>query len=354
LATPRTEHVVVTGGAGYIGSVLVPELLAEGRRVTVLDRLFFGRGPLGPVLGHPGLTLVEGDVRDEETVRAVFTGRAQGGGRGSGGRGGPEDAPPDAVIHLAAISNDPSAKLAPDLTRSINCEATRRLLALAKEGGVNRLLYASSASVYGIKDTPDVTEDLPLDPITLYARCKAEGELVLEELADESFTGVSVRAATVCGDAPRLRLDLTINLLTDQALRLGWIRVFGGTQMRPNVHIRDLTAFYRLLLDADPSAVNGRAFNVCRRNSSVAGLAEMIRDEIDPSLEIRTEPTDDLRSYHLSGERARKELGFEPGRELVLAVRELRERYRRGLDPQAGDPWYRNVRWMDEHRELWG
>ncbi len=326
--------VLITGGAGYIGSLLVPELLDEGRTVTVLDRFVFGPEPLSKVANHPGLTLVRGDVRSVEDVRSALRGA-------------------DAVIHLAAISNDPSSELDPDVTRSINAEGTRLLMTEARRAGVRRFLYASSASVYGIKETADVTEDLPLEPITLYARCKAEGEDVLNELVTDEFVGVSVRSATVCGDAPRLRLDLTINLLTDQALRLGYIRVFGGTQMRPNVHIRDLTRFYRTLLDADPATVNGRAFNVCRSNASVGDLAEMIRDEVDPTLEIRTEPTDDLRSYHLSGRAAAQVLGFEPRREVVSAVQELRERYAHGLDPDGGDDWYRNVRWMKSHPELW-
>ena len=328
-------EVVVTGGGGYIGAVLVPELLAAGHGVTVLDRFLFGKTPLDPVRDHPELRLVTGDIRDLEAVRSVFADSVQ------------------AVIHLAAISNDPSAELAPEVTRSVNGEGTRLLMTEAKAAGIPRFLYASSASVYGIKDTPDVTEELPLEPITLYAQCKMEGEQILNDLVDDGFVGVSVRSATVCGDSPRLRLDLTINLLSDQALRLGWIRVFGGTQMRPNVHLRDLTSFYRHLLSAAPESVNGKAFNVCRRNSSVTGLAEMVRDELDPTLEIRTEPTDDLRSYHLSGALAERVLGFAPERGLVTAVQELRDRYARPQDPDPSDDWYRNVRWMKERPELW-
>jgi nucleoside-diphosphate-sugar epimerase len=243
--------------------------------------------------------------------------------------------------------------LDPGITRSINGEATRLVMTEAKRCGVGRFLYASSASVYGIKETPDVTEELSLEPITLYATCKADGEDILNDLVDDDFTGVSVRSATVCGDSPRLRLDLTINLLTDQALRMGWIRVFGGTQMRPNIHLRDLTRFYRLLLEADADAINGEAFNVSHRNASVGALAEMIRDEVDPDLEIRTEPTDDLRSYHLSAAKARDVLGFRPEHELVEAVQELTVRYDGPQDPEPADDWYRNVRWMKAHPELW-
>ncbi len=329
-----TGKVLVTGGAGYIGSVLVPELLDAGWRVSVLDRLVFGAGPLAAVRGRPGLTLLRGDVRDRDTVRSAVRGA-------------------EAVVHLAAISNDPSSELDPEVTRAVNAEGTRLVMTEAKRARVRRFLYASSASVYGIKDTPDVTEDLGLEPITLYARCKAEGEEVLNGLVTNDFVGTSVRAATVCGDSPRLRLDLTINLLTDQALRLGSIRVFGGAQMRPNVHIRDLTRFYRMLLEADADTINARAFNVCRSNASVRALAEMIREEIDPSLEIRTVRTDDERSYHLSGRRALDLLGYEPERDVVTAVRELRSRYGSPLYPDPDDDWYRNVRWMKSHPETW-
>ena len=259
----------------------------------------------------------------------------------------------DAVIHLAAVSNDPSAELDPTHTRAVNGEGTELVMTEARAAGVRRMLYASSASVYGVKETPEVTEDLSREPLTVYARCKAEGEDVLSDLVSDDFVGVSVRAATVCCDSPRLRLDLTVNLLTDQALRLGWTRVFGGAQMRPNVHIRDLSACYRMLLDADPRVVNGKAYNVCHRNAAVLELAEMIRDEVDPAMEIRTEPTDDPRSYHLSGRLVQEELGFAPGLDPVEAVRELRRRYALHLDPPADDDWYRNVRWMRRHPERW-
>ncbi len=332
---PSPRHVLVTGGAGYIGAVLVPELLEAGYRVTALDTFLFGRRPLATVADHPELTLVEADIRDRDAVSEVLAGDV------------------DAVIHLAAISNDPSSKLDPGVTRSINGEACRAVMTEARQAGVGRFLYASSASVYGIKDTPHVTEDLELEPITLYARCKADGETVLNDLVADDFVGVSVRSATVCGDSPRLRLDLTINLLTDQALRLGYIRVFGGTQMRPNIHLRDLTRFYRLLLEAEPDRVNGQAFNVSQANASVMALAEMIRDEVDPSLEIRTEPTDDLRSYHLSADRAREVLGFTPEHDLAEAVQELQARYAEPQDPDPASDWYRNVRWMKEHPDRW-
>lgn len=330
------NKILVTGGAGYIGAVLVPELLDDGHDVTVLDAFLYGTDPASDPIVHKRCRRIRGDIRDFPMVDAVL-----------------EEGQFDALIHLAAISNDPSSELDHDVTESVNLHAVDHLMRAAKTHGVKRFLYASSASVYGIKDDEDVTEGLPLDPITIYAKCKAEGETILNSLIDETFVGVSVRSATVCGYSPRLRLDLTINLLTDQALTDRRIRVFGGSQMRPNVHIRDLTAFYRMLLDAPASKISGMAFNVSRSNASVMALAEMIRDELDPSLPIDIVPTDDPRSYHLSADHARDVLGFEPEHDLVTAVRELREAYQTGRVADSHSNIHRNVAWMKARPELW-
>jgi len=327
--------LLVTGGAGYIGSVLVPRLLDSGRAVTVLDACVYGDESLAPAAGRPGFELVRTDLRDAEAVRAVLRASRF-----------------DAVIHLAAISNDPSSELDPDLTREVNLRALETLMPAAKAAGVGRFLYASSASVYGVKSDPEVTEELPLEPITLYARYKAEGEEVLNALCDRSFCGVSVRAATVCGYSPRMRLDLTINILTEHAVRRGSIRVFGGSQLRPNLHVDDLSDFYVHLLDVDPDRVNARAFNVCAENASVLELAELVRSVVDPDLPIEIVPTDDLRSYHLSAARAERELGFRPRRRLEEAVAEVAAALHDGrIDDPAG-PRYRNVEWMKLHPDF--
>lgn len=331
-----TQQLLVTGGAGYIGSVLVPELLEEGYHVTVLDAFLYGTNPRSDPVVHERCNKIRGDIRDFALVDAVLE------------RGGF-----DAVIHLAAISNDPSSELDHEVTETVNFRAVDHLMRAAKKHGVGRFLYASSASVYGVKAAENVTEELSLEPITIYAKCKAEGERILNSLVDETFVGVSVRSATVCGYSPRLRLDLTINLLTDQALTEHRIRVFGGEQMRPNVHIRDLTAFYRMLLKAPADKITGRAFNVSRQNASVMALAEMIRDELDPSLPIETVPSEDPRSYHLSADRARDELGFEPRRDLVTAVRELRDAYESGRVSNSRSSIYRNVAWMKARPDTW-
>ncbi len=258
----------------------------------------------------------------------------------------------DAVIHLAAVSNDPCSFLDPILTREVNLLASADLIALAKEAGVPRFISASSASVYGIKETENVTEDLPLEPITIYAETKAATEKILRDAVDDRFCGVSVRAATVCGWAPRLRLDLTINILTYQALVKRQIRVFGGSQMRPNIHIEDLTDFYRFLLTANPSAIRGESFNVSKSNATVMDLAEMIRQEIDPATPIEIVPTEDNRSYHLSSERAKNQLGFVPMRPLSRAVADLRKAFDDGRVPDPDAPMYRNVDVMKARPDL--
>lgn len=331
-----SKRLLVTGGAGYIGSTLVPGLLGLGHRVTVLDAFFFGREPLEAVAKHRRLELIAADIRDRPTVRAVLA-------RGEF----------DAVIHLAAISNDPSSELDPELTRSVNRSALEAVMADSKEAGVGRFIYASSASVYGLKDTPDVTEDLPLEPMTLYARYKAEGEEVLSSLIEDRFVGVSVRAATVCGYSPRLRLDLTINILTHFALTRGFIRVFGGEQMRPNVHVEDLADLYATLVDAEAEKIQGQSFNVSCRNSSVIELAELVRSQVDPELPIEIVPTDDNRSYCLSAAKLERELGFVPKRTLDDAVASLARAYSAGAVADPSASIYRNVEWMKQHRDAW-
>lgn len=328
-------RILVTGGAGYLGAVLVPKLLDAGHSVTVFDCLLFGPEPLSGVADHERFTLVKGDLRDHDAVDAVLA-------RGH-----------DVIIHLAAISNDPSSDLDPELTTDVNLHALEHLMPAAKKAGVKRFLYASSASVYGIKDTPDVTEDLSLEPITLYAKFKAQGEQILNALADDDFVVCHVRAATVCGYSPRLRLDLTINILTSHAVTRGGIRVFGGDQLRPNIHIEDLTDFYVFLIDAPAEKIQRQAFNVSIENQSVMSLAKMIQGQIDPSLPIEVVPTDDNRSYHLSANKLNTVLAFHPKHTLTEAVADLQAAFSDGRIPDVDAPHYRNVVWMKQHPDFW-
>jgi nucleoside-diphosphate-sugar epimerase len=330
-----TRHrILVTGGAGYIGSVLCPRLLRAGHRVAAYDGLFFGRSPVEALLENPDFSLIEGDVRDRAGLERVFARHDF-----------------DRVIHLAAVSNDPSSELDPAITRSVNLDGTRHVMQLAKQAGVERLLYASSASVYGLREESRVTEELELEPLTLYARYKAEGEEILSGLLGDGFEGVSVRSATVCGLSPRLRLDLTVNILTHQAVCRKKITVFGGTQVRPNVHVADLTELYTLLLDAE--AVSGEAFNVSESNATVREIAEIVRGEIDPTIPIETIATDDDRSYRLDSSKLTRVLGWKPSRGIVDAVRDLAQAFASGRIPEPESARYRNVALMSGNLDFW-
>jgi nucleoside-diphosphate-sugar epimerase len=324
--------VLVTGGAGYVGSALVPALLEAGHRVTVLDLYIYGEDALAAVRGHPRLTEVKGDLRDLETVERALAGC-------------------EAVIHLACISNDPSYDLDPELGKSINHDAFRPLVRAAKRAGVKRFIYASSSSVYGIKETAAVTEDLPLEPLTDYSKFKALCEEILAEERRPGFVTCVVRPSTVCGYAPRQRLDVIVNILTNHAVNAGRIRVFGGTQKRPNIHIRDMVDLYLFLLEQPDDKIDGEVFNAGYENHSLMELAEIVRREVDPALPIDVQPTDDLRSYHVSSEKMRRQLGFQARHTIAEAVRELAAALRDGrLTDPLENPCYFNIKMMQKIR----
>src|SRR5580700_11118740 len=309
----RFKRVLVTGGAGYVGSNLVPKLLNAGYEVAVLDLFIYGDVFAG-LDDDAKLIQVKGDLRNAADVRKAVAGC-------------------DAVIHLACISNDPSFDLNPELGRSINFDCFRPLVQASKDAGVKRFVYASSSSVYGIKDEPNVTEDLPLKPLIDYSKYKAMCEEVLEEEREPGFVAVTLRPATVCGYAPRLRLDLTVNILTSHAINNGRITVFGGEQLRPNLHVEDMTDLYLMLLEQPDAAINGKTWNAGYHNLKVRTIADMVREEVGPRVEIVVTPTDDHRSYHVSSERIRRDLGFVAQRTVENAIIGLRDAFAAGKVP---------------------
>ena len=223
------QTVLVTGGAGYVGSVLVPVLLQAGYRVKVLDLYLYGDPVLAAHADNPRLEQFKGDMRERALLEKLVPGC-------------------DAVIHLACISNDPSFDLDPDLGKSINYDCCFDLVEVAKANGVKRFIFASSSSVYGIKEEENVSEELALEPLTDYSKYKAMCEDVLLKAREPGCAVLILRPATVCGDSPRLRLDLTVNILTNHAITNNAIRVFGGAQKRPNIHIDDVLDLYRLTM----------------------------------------------------------------------------------------------------------
>jgi nucleoside-diphosphate-sugar epimerase len=257
----------------------------------------------------------------------------------------------DAVIHLACISNDPSFDLDPGLGKSINYDCFRPLVKAAKDAGVRRFIYASSSSVYGIKAGGDVTEDLPLEPLTDYSKYKALCEDVLNEEAESGFTTITLRPATICGYAPRLRLDLTVNILTNLAVNKGCITVFGGEQLRPNLHVDDMTDLYLKLLEAPDSAVDRKTWNAGYHNLKVMQIAEMVREKIGDRVEIVVTPTNDHRSYHVSSARIQKEFGFTPQRTVEDAIVGLKSAFDAGKIPNSMlDDRYYNIKRMQSVR----
>jgi nucleoside-diphosphate-sugar epimerase len=328
----RPRRVMVTGGAGYVGSSLVPKLLDAGYAVSVLDLYLYGDDLFEQFRSHPRLREVKGDLRDPQSVARALEGC-------------------DAVIHLACISNDPSFDLDPDLGKSINFDCFRPLVKASKEAGVSRFIYASSSSVYGIKNDPDVTEDLPLQPLTDYSKFKAMCEEVLDQERERGFATVIIRPATVCGYAPRLRLDLTVNILTHLAITNGRITVFGGQQLRPNLHVEDMTDLYLRLLEADDATIDGKVWNAGYHNLKVREIADMVRERVGANVEIVVTPTDDHRSYHVSSERLLREFGFSAKRSVSDAIVDLKSAFEAGRVPNSmTDDRYYNIRRMQSVR----
>jgi len=329
---PLIHDVLITGGGGYVGAALVPRLLENGYSVRVLDLFLFGEETLDPVKNHPGLEIIRGDIRDRNLLREALC-RV------------------NAVIHLACISNDPSFELNPALGRSINYESFEPLVEISKERGVHRFIYASSSSVYGVSHEENVTEDHPLRPITEYSTYKGLCESILLGHRSPEFTPVIVRPATLCGYSPRQRLDLTVNILTHDGVNRGKITVFGGDQMRPNLHIQDMVDLYSLLLQFPQELVAGKVYNAGHQNLPVSEIAEVIREVVERELpergriEIARTPSDDQRSYHISSEKIARDLGFIPRRTIREAARDLVEAFRAGMIPDGlTDDRYHNIK----------
>ncbi len=324
------KNVLVTGGAGYCGSLLTPQLLDAGYNVTVYDILYFGDYFLPK--DNPRLRVVEGDIRDTRRLAAALQGQ-------------------DAVLNLACISNDASFELDESLSTTINLNAFEPMVIAAKEAGVKRFAYASSSSVYGISDKPDVTEDHPLVPLTLYNKYKGMCEPLLFKHTNADFTGVVFRPATVCGYAPRLRLDLSVNILTNHAVTNNKITVFGGAQLRPNLHVQDYVDLCKLMLTAPTESVANQVFNCGYQNMSIADIALLVKKVVEEEfpdkrpIEIVSTPSDDNRSYHINSDKIRRVLGFAPKHSIEEAVRDLCRGFRDGKipDSMASDRYY-NVR----------
>lgn len=305
-------RVFVTGACGYKGSVLVPKLLRQGHKVVAFDIQWFGNF-LEP---HPDLDVVKGDVRNPDEVDLTGV---------------------DAIIHLSSVANDPCGDLDPKLTWEISCLATMRLADKAKRCGIKRFIYASSGSVYGVKDEPQVTEDLELLPISEYNKTKMCGERILLSYKDDMVVQI-VRPATVCGYSPRQRLDVSVNMLTMQALTKGKITVFGGDQTRPNIHMDDITDLYLFLLDHPEHA---GVYNAGFENISIMDIAQLVVKHVPA--EIVVTPSNDPRSYRVNSDKLLA-TGFRPKKSVEDAIKEIIGMHAQGRLKDE-DRWH-NLKWM--------
>ena len=307
----------------------MPKLLAAGYGVVVYDLMLFGSDGLPK---HPNLEVIEGDLRDVPAFTKALRGV-------------------HSVIHLACISNDPSFELDSALSKAINFDCFEPTVVACKQAGVRRFIYASTSSVYGVSDAPEVTEEHPLVPLTDYNKYKGLSAPLLLKHQSPDFTTVIIRPATVCGYSPRMRLDLTVNILTNLAVQKGAITVFGGSQKRPNIHVDDIAELYVMLLEVPAEKIAGETFNAGYENFTVSEIAEMVRKTVEQEfpekapIRVETTPSNDLRSYHVSSKKIAAKLGFVPKRSVEDAVRDLCRAFKAGkLANSLTDDRYFNVK----------
>ena len=321
------KNILVIGGAGYVGSILIPKLLKKDYRVTCLDLMIYGENVL-PL--NENLKIIKGDLRNLKLIKSVINDH-------------------DCLIHLACISNDPSFELNPELGKSINFDAFEPLIKICKGSRINKFIYASSSSVYGIKDEKDVHEEMSLDPITDYSKFKVKCEEVLNKYNSDDFTTTVIRPATVCGFSPRQRLDVVVNILTNLAFHKKEITIMGGTQLRPNIHIDDMADAYIKVLNADKKIVSGEIFNVGYENQSVNEISNIVEENTPHKITKKIIKSNDNRSYHISSKKILEKLNFSPKKNISNAVNDLITSFQKKLfhDPLNNSDYF-NVKKMNE------
>ncbi len=310
------KKIFITGGAGYAGSCLVPELLKKGYKVTVYDIMYYTDNFLPK--DNPNLNIIKGDIRESKKVLESCNGH-------------------DVFIHLACISNDTSFALDEQLSTSINLDAFEPMVIAAKNSGIKRFIYASTSSVYGVSEKKNVTEDHPLIPLTLYNKYKGMCEPLLFKHTDDNFEGVIFRPATVCGYAPRQRLDLSVNILTNFAVNKGFIKVFGGNQLRPNLHVMDYSDAVELLIKSESKKIKNQIFNIGYQNLTIIEIANLVKKVVEKNfpkkseIKIIREKSDDNRSYHINSDKIKNLLNYSPKRSIENAVEDLCRAFKKNL-----------------------
>ena len=318
------KKIFITGGAGYVGSLLTPYLLNKGYKITSFDLMMYGE----TLKKNDNLKIIKGDIRNIEMLKEVIKDH-------------------QIVIHLACISNDPSFELNPKLGKEINLDSFKPLVEISKNAGIERFIYASSSSVYGVKKEKNVNENMSIEPLTDYSKFKAYCEKILLEFNDKNFTTTILRPATVCGYSPRQRLDLVVNILTNLAYHNREITIFGGDQLRPNIHIQDMVRAYELFISADSQKINGKIFNIGFENLTVNQLAYEVQKVIGLDVKIKKLPSKDNRSYHISSEKIKNELGFFTKYNILNAVEDLKIAFEKKvlINPLTNDNYF-NIKKM--------
>ena len=302
------NKIFITGGAGYVGSVLTPYLINKGHKITVYDLMLYG----DTLKKDKNLNIIKGDIRNTELLKEAIKGN-------------------EIVIHLACISNDPSFELNPTLGKEINLDAFTPLVEISKNLGVKKFIYASSSSVYGVKIEKNVNENMSLEPLTDYSKFKADCEKILFKYKSKDFITVTLRPATVCGYSPRQRLDLVVNILTNLAYHNREITIFGGDQLRPNIHVQDMVRAYELFINTKDEKINGKIFNIGFENLTVNQLASEVQKVIGSDVKIKKLPTNDNRSYHISSKKIQDELGFVTNFSILNAIEDLKYAFEKKL-----------------------
>ena len=325
------KKIFITGGAGYAGSRLVEDLIKKNNEVTVYDTMYYGDRHLKDL--SKNLRLVKGDIRDIELLKNSSKNH-------------------DVFIHLACISNDASFALNENLSKSVNLDAFEPMVVIAKENKIKRFIYASTSSVYGVSEEKNVKEDHPLVPLTLYNKFKGMCEPLLFKHTDKNFKGVVFRPATVCGYSKRQRLDVSVNILTNFAVNKNKIVIFGGTQMRPNLHILDYIRAVNLFINCDDNLIENETFNVGYQNLTINEIAHLVKNVVEErfpekSISIEKQHSDDNRSYHINSDKIKEKLNFTPKHSIEEAVVELCDAFKNNKLPNSFDSdIYFNVKRM--------
>ncbi len=330
-------NLLITGGSGYVGSRLIYKLIEEtDHKIINYDISLFGDKHL-PKNGK--FFYYKEDITDSKKFEEIIIKNKV-----------------DIVLHLACISNDPTYELNSELSKRINYDCFEDLVKVSKKNNVKKFIYASTCSVYGISDSPNVIETNELKPITDYNKYKALCEPILLKYLDDSFKGVIIRPATVCGFSEKMRFDLTVNILTNYAYNKGFIRVFGGKQSRPNCHIDDMCDLYKKLINEDISKFNGEIFNVGTENLKIIEVAEKVKSVMQNKLnknniEIRVEESADIRSYMINSDKIKKILGFKFKKTVTNAIEDLCDAFEKKIIKDSFSDEWSNIKVLTKIEE---